>query len=439
MLVGVCSVGSELVTGAVADGNAHWLTQRLAESGCTVPAVVIAGDDVDQLVDALRWLAGRSDVLVVGGGLGPTVDDVTRDAVARFAGCDLARRPELVEHLRRGYERLGRPIPPDALRQADLPAAADVHAPRGTAAGFSLDMTTSAGLVRLHVLPGVPWEYRELAERAVLPDIVRRSGGAARVTRTLHVAGLGESAVGAVLRPLSDRIAAEAGRAVPEHRIELGFLAKDDEVLVRVSVTGPDPRTARERAEPVVREAVERLGPALTSIDDATLADEVARLLGVSNLTLATAETCTGGQVATALFRAGGGTMRGAYIAPAAGALFRLMEEQEPASTVRCQNGDRPEQLVAALARAARRRTGSDVALATVGVLDEPDATPDHPVGTVVWATAGPGDAVTQERGFIPAADRALLQARGAAFALESLRRRLAAHQSSRTVEEVTP
>lgn len=432
MRVGICSVGSELVSGHISDTNAGWLARRVNESGCAVSAVLVVGDDRVQIVEALRWLADRCDVLVVGGGLGPTSDDLTRYAVAEFAGQDLERRHDLVQHLEQVYLRLARSMPPDALRQADVPAGAEVHAPQGTAAGFSLDVRrdTGAGLddgadLRVHVLPGVPWEYQELADRFVLPDIVRGSGGSARVTRTLHVAGRGESAVGDVLLPISDRLDTARANAVdPEHGIEIGYLATDDEVLVRISGTGPDPRSARRRLEPVVDQAAALLGAAVTSIDERRLEDEVALLLDRLGATVATAETFTGGRIASALSSPAGsaGRLRGGFVAGTPAALLELLGAD---AAVLGDDGPVSAPVAAALAGQARRRCGADWAVAAVAVFDPEQASGEQPVGSAVWAVAGPDDVLHVEERFIPAADRAVLQARSAAFALESLRHQL--------------
>ena len=115
MRVAICSIGAELLSGEIADSNATWMARRIAETGCPTAAVLAVGDDRAEIVRALEWLAGRADVIVVGGGLGPTSDDLTRDAVADFAGIGLQRRDELVTHLTEVYERLDRPIPPDAM------------------------------------------------------------------------------------------------------------------------------------------------------------------------------------------------------------------------------------------------------------------------------------------------------------------------------------
>jgi nicotinamide-nucleotide amidase len=285
--------------------------------------------------------------------------------------------------------------------------------------------------VRVHVLPGVPWEYKDLAERVVLPDLVARSGGRARITRTLHVAGMGESAIGAALRDLSDRLTeARTTSDHPDHGIELSYLANSDEVLVRVSATGDSPQHARERAAPFVDQAADRLGEAVTSIDERRLEQEVVALLDGLGATVATAEGFTAGRVGTALssvpwVQRGA---RGGIVAIAPELLGWLLAVDPPVTSP--TEAVSPA-VVEQMARAARAHFGADYAVATAGIIEEADATEERPVGTTVWAVARPDGTVHVEQHFVPAGDRDIIQARGGAFALEALRRQLVAARSA--------
>lgn len=441
MRVAICSVGSELLSGDVADTNAAWMAQRILESGCAMAATLIMGDDRRQLVEAFRWLADRADVLVIGGGLGPTADDLTRDAVADFAGVALERRSELTDHLDDVYRRLERDMPPDALHQADIPATAQFHAPEGTAAGFSLDVDHAGRSVRVHVLPGVPWEYRGLAEHVVLPDLVERSGGEARITRTLHVAGLGESGVGQLLRPMADRLEAARERpADPEHGIELGFLANAGEVLVKVSATGSSPGAARDRAAPVVDEASALLGDAVTSVDERRLEDEVAQLLETLGATVGTAEGATAGRLAASLSSVTGAAsyLRGGYVTYSDETLEELLGTE---AGLVSGHGPVSRPVVEAMARAAQQRCRADFGVAVAAVAEEAEVKQDGAsLGTAIWAIADPDGSVEVAERHIPASDRDIIQVRGAAFALESLRRHLVARAGAgEPVAQVTP
>ena len=438
MRVAICSVGSELVTGHVVDTNAAWLAGRVIESGCSVTAEMIVGDDRRLLVEAFTWLADRSDVLVVGGGLGPTSDDLTRYAVAEFAGVELELRDELVTHLENVYTKLERPMPPATLNQAEVPATASVHPPLGTAAGFVLDTEHDGRQLTIHVLPGVPWEYRGTADAEVLPDLVERSGGQARITRVLHVAGMGESGVGDLLHPLTDRLeTALADPEHPEHGVELGFLANADEVLVRVSATGRSPQHARERAAPVVEEAAAALGDAVTSVDDRKLEDELAHLLESGGFTVATAETFTAGRIAASLSSVPNAPsyLRGGllgYTTEAVVETFGLDPELLE------RHGMVSREVTEAMAREAQRRFRTDFSIAATGVVSGSTQDGEPDVGTAIWSVGLPDGSTETEERFIPAADREIIQVRGAAFALEALRRQVLSGASG-AAGQVTP
>jgi nicotinamide-nucleotide amidase len=433
--VAICSVGSELVSGDVPDTNAVWLARRLRDSGCRVVAQLLVGDDHDTLVGALEWLATRADVLVVGGGLGPTADDVTRYAVAAFAGVALERRQDLVERLERDYRRLGRTSSAGWLRQADVPVAAHVFRPLGTAAGFSLEVPRAGGTVAVYVLPGVPWEFKGSAERDVLPDVVRRSGGQAHVVRTLHVAGVGESRINDALEPVAGRLAAAAPRPDdPDHGLELSFLAGDDEVLVKVTAAGSSPFEAARKAARLVDEVAGVLGPAVTSVDERRVEDEVVRLLETSGATVSVAESFTAGRVCALLSGSRGFPrfLRGGSVVSSADAQAALLGEQ---AGVLDRHGPVSRPAVEAFAAAARLRFGSDYALATVGDTGpvERGETGDEPeeAGTAMWSIARPDGTFRTEERYIRG-QHAMVQARAAALALAALRTDLLANPAGR-------
>jgi nicotinamide-nucleotide amidase len=404
--VATCSVGAELLTGEIVDTNASWMAGRVLETGCRMTAVVVVGDDRGEIVEGLEWLGDRADVILVGGGLGPTSDDLTRYAVADFAGVGLERRDELVAHLEAVYARLDRAMPPDALRQADIPVGAEVHQPFGSAAGFVVDAERAGRSVRVHVLPGVPWEYQGIADRDVLPDLVRRSEGTARVTRTIHVAGAGESWIGNALRELTDRLESE-----PD--VELGYRAKSDEVQVRITATAATPAAAREQATAILDDAADRLGDRVTSVDGRQLEGLVAGLLRARDWTVATAETFTAGRLSAALSSTPEGLdrLRGGLVTP------------DPMD----ESGADDTETATRMADDVRKRFDADLGIAVTGAAPGDSTTGDSTAGdragTVTWAIAGPAADTLVDRAFING-DREIVRARAVAFVLEALRRR---------------
>jgi nicotinamide-nucleotide amidase len=190
----VVAVGTELLLGQIADTNARWMSEQLATSGVDVTNHQAVGDNLDRIVEALRLAASRADFVLVCGGLGPTEDDITRDAIAAFAGVPLVFHAELETMLREKFRRWSAigPMPESNLRQASVPEGARWIVPdRGTAPGLALRLDGT----RLYAVPCVPDEMREMIGGTVLPELRELAGGDVIVSRILRVAGMGESAV----------------------------------------------------------------------------------------------------------------------------------------------------------------------------------------------------------------------------------------------------
>jgi nicotinamide-nucleotide amidase len=414
MRIGICSVGTELLTGDQVDSNATWLGARIGELGAQASLTVAVSDDIDQIADVLRFLLERCDGVVVGGGLGPTPDDLTRDAVAVVAGVPLEHRDDLEEAIIQRFVQLGARMSPNNLRQARVPAGAVTWPPVGTAPGFMVEVGPDRAPV--WVLPGVPWELQALFDEHVAPDIVARTGGEVAVTRLVHVTGMGESHVSAALEDVEDR-ARQAG-------VGVAYLATRSEILVKLTATGPDRDEAFVAGQPWVDAVSERLGMAVAGVDAASVEQAVHELLKAAGRTVAVAESATAGLVMARLAEVPGcsATLRGGAVvyatdtkASIAGIDPELLETHPPVS--------RP--VTEALARAIRDRLGADYGVATTGVAG-PDPQDGVEVGTCVWAVCGPdGHVDVHER--VVTGDRQTVRGRLATAALETLRRRLLA------------
>jgi len=408
----VLSVGSELLLGDLTDTNATWISRRLTEHGVEVVHHLAVGDDVDRLAAAVRWLATEVDLLIVGGGLGPTADDLTREAVAAAAGRGLAHRPELEEALVARFAAMGRRMAPQNIRQTYLPDGAHPIAAVGTAPGFRLELDGGRG-THVVAMPGVPWELRAQFEDAVVPLLAALTGGGVTLTRVLHVIGRGESDVAEIVEPLVD-----AGEGTV-----LSFLARSSEIQVRLTVRAADRATALARSEPLVRQLTDALGGAVVGVDDEDLETVVLRLLRLRGRTLATAESATGGDIAARLAR-----VPGASNALVGGVVVYTARAKQdvlglPASLLET-HGTVSEETTRALAVAAQRRFHSDHALAVTGVAG-PSAVEGLAVGTAFWALAHPDDEVEVHGRRIPG-DRQQVMARLGSAALDLLRLRLA-------------
>lgn len=409
----ILAVGSELLLGDSVDTNSAFLSRRLAEAGIDVYRHVTVGDNDERLYTALVEACGRSPVVLVTGGLGPTQDDRTRDAVARLAGVPLVRDQRLEAYIVERFATRGRPMPASNLRQADVPEGCRVLAPQGTAAGFAVE---AAG-ARVYCLPGVPAEMRTMFDEEVLPELTRMAGGQSTVSRLVRTAGMSESAVAEACDDIVTRLDAVGNPTV-------AFLATRGETRVRVTGKGATREAALAIVDPIVAEVVERLGPGVTGLDDQGAEHEVARLLTRAGWRLAVAESVTGGGVGARLVRvpgasswlSGGLTVyRTEAKARVAGVDEGLLEREGPVS----------EPTAAALAEAAAERFGADVGLAVLGVAG-PDPQGGVAVGTVCLGTALPGDGTRTRTVLVPAHDREQVLEFAAAAALDALRRRLA-------------
>jgi nicotinamide-nucleotide amidase len=407
----IVGVGTELLLGQIVNTNAAWIGQRLADVGWDCLRHTTVGDNEARIAEVLREALGRADGVLVTGGLGPTQDDVTREAVAAVAGVPLVRRPELEDWLRERFARMGARMAEMNLRQADVPEGARyVDNPRGSAPGLIVEV----GGKPLYAVPGVPREMEGMLERVVLPDLAARAGeGRAIVSRVLRTAGVGESRLAERLTPLWE--AAGGGQ------VTLAYLASAGEVRVRLTAVGATREEALAEIAPVEAKIREELGEIVYGVDDETLEAAVGRLLGERNGTLATAESLTGGLLGGRVTAVAGSSayyLGGvvAYATEAKAALLGvdrdLLATQGPVS----------EPAAAAMAEGARRAFGADLGLATTGVAG-PTEQDGRPVGTLclgVADAAGTATATMRAPG-----DRAQVRAWAATVALDLLRRRL--------------
>ena len=416
----VLSIGRELLLGEIDDTNATWLSQRLGHIGVDVRHHDAVADDLDDIVEVLRWLGRHVDVIIAGGGLGPTSDDRTREAVAMAAGVDLEPREDLEEAIIQRFARMGSSrVSPSNLRQARVPRGAIAFDPVGTAPGFAItldgddhDGAAGGGATRVYCLPGVPWELQELFVRDVEPEILTLAGRGATITRVVHTVGLGESQIG----ELVDEVVAD------EPDVELSYLARDHEVQVRLTVTAADPDVAREESQPVVERVIDALGSAVAGIDAEGLEDTVLRLLGDRGETVATAESATAGQIAARL-----GEVPGASLGLVGGMAAYATEVKRDVlgvdATVLEEHGPVAEATTGELARRAQAMFGADWGIGVTGVAG-PTPQNDQPVGTAFWALAHPDGTVEIHGRQLPGSRPQVIARLGSA-ALDLLRRRL--------------
>lgn len=402
------AVGSELLGDDRLDSNSLAITAVLARHGVRVVEKRVIGDDEEHLAAAVSALLGQVDVVIITGGLGPTADDVTREAVARALDRKLEHDPEVEGWVRARYEAHGRAMPEVARRMAMV-----VHGARPLAnlRGAAPGMLVSTRDRLLAALPGVPREMQEMLEREVAPEVALRAAGAQRISRILLLSGVYESDVEESIGHLYDRF----GR---EH---VTILAKCGVVRLVLSSEG-EPTSAERRLTEMEVAFREVLGDDVVGVDVASLEEAILDRLISARMTLAAAESCTGGLLSARLT-----DVPGASEAFLGGVVTYSNEAKEHLVNVPIEllvaHGAVSEEVARAMAAGVRRRFNSDWGLGITGIAGPSGGSADKPVGLVHWAVAGP-DGVTADRRVFPG-DRVTVRVWSVHSALDTLRRRL--------------
>lgn len=402
----VLAVGTELLLGQIVDTNSAWIGEQLAAVGIDSYLHVAAGDNHGRLVSTLRWMLDQSDSVLVCGGLGPTPDDLTREAIAEVMGVSLRRDEDLVDEIRELFTSRGRSMPPSNLRQADVPEGARALPNRlGTAPGLRCPV----GDKIVYAVPGVPYEMQALVTGAVLPDLLERAGEqAVIVSRSLRTWGMSESGLA---ERIADQVEAQTNPTI-------AFLARGIEGLyVRITAKAasePEARALIEVEEKAIRHV---LGDVIFGVDGDGMEAVVIRLMKDRGWTLGVAESLTGGLIGSRLAEVPGSSdvFRGSVVSYATDVKRDLL-------------GVTAERVVSAesaieMAQGARRALGADVGISVTGVAG-PAEQEGQPVGTVFFGVALPDGRVEAVPGRLPG-DRARIRQFSTISLLNLLRLRL--------------
>ena len=411
MICEVVAVGTELLLGQIVDTNRAWLGEQLALAGIDVQRGQTVGDNHGRIVAAMREALGRADAVLVCGGLGPTQDDITRQAIAEVLGVDLVLDDEVAARITAMFEARGRRMPENNLLQAMVPEGATAIAdPQpGTAPG--LICPVGEGQV-IYAVPGVPREMQAIVTRAILPDLRRRTGTAAAiVSRMLRTWGESESGLAERLAPRIEALDATGNPTI-------AFLASGIEGLkVRITAKAGDEATARELLDTEEAELRAILGSTVFGVDGDTMESVVTAALAARGWTLGLAESLTGGLLASRLTDVAGVSevFRGSVVSYASDVKFDLLEVPE-GPVVSAEAAE-------AMAAGARRLLGSDVGLSVTGVAG-PAEQDGVPVGTVFIGLAVGDHPSTSVRLRLPG-ERRTIRELTVISALDVLRRRL--------------
>jgi nicotinamide-nucleotide amidase len=372
----VLAVGTELLLGQIVDTNSAWIGEQLALAGIDSYEHRVIGDNQARIVTALRDLLSRADAVLICGGLGPTQDDLTRDAIAELMGVPLVRRMELAEQIATMFRARLRDMPENNLRQADIPEGGDaIPNPIGTAPGLRCEV----GEKIVYAVPGVPYEMQEMVTTRVLPDLLARSGETSTiVSRSLKTWGTSESALAEMVAHRLDALDATGNPTI-------AFLARGIEgLVVRVTAKGADEHAARTLVDAEEKELRAILGDLVFGIDDETMESAVLERLRGRGWSLGVAESLTGGLIgarivnvpgASEVFRGTIGTYSSDVKRDILGVTAALVVSDEAARE---------------MADGARRVLEADVAISVTGVAG-PTEQDGVAVGTVCFGIAIPG------------------------------------------------
>jgi nicotinamide-nucleotide amidase len=403
----IIAVGSELLTPYRFDTNSLFLTQELNRLGIAVIRKTIVGDVRADLRDAFAAALRRAELVISTGGLGPTEDDLTREAVAEVLGRRLRLDEGVLHDIRSRYERLGRALPPINERQALVPEGARVLPnPVGTAPGLWLE--TNGAVVVL--LPGPPAELRPIFMQSVRPLLEARSSGVRLAQRILRVAGLPESEI--------DQRIARIYQSYPD--VETTLLASPGEVEIHLRLWSANVSDAERTLEELTERLVMALGEAVFTTQGETLEDVVARELQLAGATIAVAESCTGGLVSERLTTVPGSSLffRGGIVCYSNE--MKVAWVDVPASLLETKGAVSAE-VALALAEGVRRRAGATLGLGVTGLAGPGGGTPDKPVGTVFIGLADP--AGSRQHLFRFSGDRERIRRAASEAALDMVRR----------------
>jgi nicotinamide-nucleotide amidase len=410
----IISIGTEILLGDILDTNAQYLASRLPALGIDLHWMTQVGDNLGRLREAIRRAWDRSDLILLTGGLGPTEDDLTREAIAAVLDEPLSVNAELEAQLRAFFAGRGIVMPERNVKQAALiPSSRPIANPRGTAPGWWVERE---GRI-LVAMPGPPVEMERMWEKEVAPRLAKLAAGEVIISRTLKTAGIGEGSV-------DEMVSSLLGSANPS----LAVYAKADGVHLRITAKAASQDEARRLIAPMEEEARAILGNAIWGADDDTLEATVGAMLRERGLSVATMESCTGGLLASTITDVDGSSsyFKGGFVAYTAEMKIALGVDE---GLVRRQ-GVVSQEVALDMARAARQRLEADFGIGVTGVVG-PDPPPGgKPVGTIHIGLDDP-DRSGQAISYTFAQSRAAIKRRAVTTALFLLRRALVARAPS--------
>lgn len=382
MKVQILTIGDELLIGQVVDTNSAWMARQLNLIGAQALGKETVGDDEEDIIAALTRACSRAEVVLITGGLGPTKDDITKKAIATFLGEGFVFSQETYDYIVRFFARMGREAVEVHRDQCFMPQSAVLLRNKmGTAPGMWFE---HKGKV-LVSLPGVPYEMEYLMENEVLPRLQKRFPASPIYHRTLSTAGEGETRIADRLKELEEKLPNE---------VKLAYLPSLGQVRLRLTARGADEVSLQQTLDLESKKILDLLPDLIFGQGEETLEEVVGKMLRARNLTIATAESCTGGFLAHRITSLAGASayFKGSVIAYSNEVKTALLGVKEATLQTR---GAVSEETVVEMVAGARALLGVDLAVATSGVAGPDGGTPEKPVGTVWIAVGNAGKTIT--------------------------------------------
>ena len=383
MRIEILCTGDEVLTGKIVNTNFSYMAQKLEDVGLSVHWGTTVGDDRESLLAAFKLAGERADAVIVNGGLGPTVDDLSQEIAAQAAGVELVLHEEWLEKMESFFSRRARTMPPNNRKQAMLPANAEmIDNPIGTACGFALDI----GKARFFFTPGVPRELHRMLEEQVIPRILARSGAPASIyLKRFHSYGIGESH--------ADQLLTGVEALDPDGGVKLGFRAHYPQLETKLTVRGKDMDDVGRKLAPISAEVKKRFGNFIIAEDDQTLEGVVLAALTAKQATLAVVETFTAGQIAARMAHLPNAehVFRRGIVLRNYGELHKVFGLAGVDLT-----GEMTEAAAIAVARAAREQAGASHSL--VVLIDLDDGADRMDFGGTIWIGIATPDGVEVRR-----------------------------------------
>lgn len=405
----IISIGTELLLGEIVDTNSAYIASRLPALGIDVYYQHTVGDNLGRIVETIGTAWERNDIVFTTGGLGPTEDDLTREAIAKVLGEEPRVDPDLEAWIRSIFARRPGAMPERNIKQAWLiPSARPLPNPRGTAPGWWVERDSKI----IIAMPGPPAEMTRMWEHEVVPELKRRNPGVVLITRTIKTSGIGEGSVDEMLSPL-----------LKSTNPSIGIYARADGIHARIAAKAATEEEARELIRPVEEEVRRILGPAIWGVDSDTFESKIGEMLAEHGLTLAVMESCTGGLLADTITNVPGSSryFRGGIVAYATD----IKEQMGVDPAVIREHGVISTETALAMAAAARERLQADIGVGITGVAG-PDPQDGAPVGQVHIAVDD-GSGAPQTTSYVFAQSREAIKRRAVTQALHLLRRALLA------------